>query len=63
MSGLRGGGALLRAQLGAGSPEGCVPAVCRPDAAIDPWLQDLWEKVLGPHPVPLNLDLSPPGVP
>ncbi|XP_037349979.1 NADPH-dependent diflavin oxidoreductase 1 [Talpa occidentalis] len=34
-----------------------------PDAAIDPWLQDLWEKVLGLHPVPSDLGVIPPGVP
>uniref|UniRef100_A0A8C2SL75 NADPH-dependent diflavin oxidoreductase 1 n=1 Tax=Capra hircus TaxID=9925 RepID=A0A8C2SL75_CAPHI len=52
-----GGSALLPVCLGDDQHE------LGPDAAIDPWLQDLWEKVLGPHPVPLNLDLSPPGVP
>ncbi|ELR46958.1 NADPH-dependent diflavin oxidoreductase 1 [Bos mutus] len=51
-----GGSALLPMCLGDDQHE------LGPDAAIDPWLQDLWEKVLGPHPVPLNLDLSPPGV-
>ncbi|EPY74428.1 NADPH-dependent diflavin oxidoreductase 1 isoform c [Camelus ferus] len=30
-----------------------------PDATIDPWLHNLWEKALGPHPVPLDL----PGIP
>ncbi|KAG8518621.1 NADPH-dependent diflavin oxidoreductase 1 [Galemys pyrenaicus] len=34
-----------------------------PDAAIDAWLQALWEKVLGLHPVPLDLGVIPPGVP
>nr|XP_020744065.1 NADPH-dependent diflavin oxidoreductase 1 [Odocoileus virginianus texanus] len=52
-----GGSALLPVCLGDDQHE------LGPDAAIDPWLQDLWEKVLGPHSVPLNLDLSPPGVP
>ncbi|XP_055255337.1 NADPH-dependent diflavin oxidoreductase 1 isoform X3 [Moschus berezovskii] len=52
-----GGSALLPVCLGDDQHE------LGPDAAIDPWLQDLWEKVLGPHPVPLNLDLGPPGVP
>lgn len=51
-----GGSALLPMCLGDDQHE------LGPDAAIDPWLQDLWEKVLGPHPVPLNPDLSPPGV-
>ncbi|XP_040081509.1 NADPH-dependent diflavin oxidoreductase 1 isoform X2 [Oryx dammah] len=51
-----GGSALLPVCLGDDQHE------LGPDAAIDPWLRDLWEKVLGPHPVPLNLDLSPPGV-
>lgn len=43
-----------------------TPAACplsRPDAAIDPWLHDLWEKVLGLHPVPVGLGVIPPGVP
>ncbi|OWK10673.1 NDOR1 [Cervus elaphus hippelaphus] len=52
-----GGSALLPVCLGDDQHE------LGPDAAVDPWLQDLWEKVLGPHSVPLNLDLSPPGVP
>ncbi|XP_027821864.1 NADPH-dependent diflavin oxidoreductase 1 isoform X6 [Ovis aries] len=52
-----GGSALLPVCLGDDQHE------LGPDAAIDPWLQDLWEKVLGPHPVPLNLGLNPPGVP
>ncbi|XP_048202619.1 NADPH-dependent diflavin oxidoreductase 1 isoform X2 [Perognathus longimembris pacificus] len=34
-----------------------------PDAAIDPWLGDLWEKVLGLYPVPRHLAMIPPGVP
>ncbi|XP_057577215.1 NADPH-dependent diflavin oxidoreductase 1 isoform X3 [Hippopotamus amphibius kiboko] len=34
-----------------------------PDAAIDPWLRDLWEKVLGPHAVPSDLDLTLSRVP
>lgn len=38
-------------------------SLSRPDAAIDPWLRDLWEKVLGLYPVPLDLGTIPPGVP
>ncbi|KAM5330720.1 NADPH-dependent diflavin oxidoreductase 1 isoform 1-T1 [Glossophaga mutica] len=34
-----------------------------PDAAIDPWLHNLWEKVLGLHPMPPGLSEIPPGVP
>ncbi|MBZ3888492.1 NADPH-dependent diflavin oxidoreductase 1 [Sciurus carolinensis] len=34
-----------------------------PDATIDPWLGDLWEKVLRLYPVPLDLPVIPPGVP
>ncbi|XP_012576608.1 PREDICTED: NADPH-dependent diflavin oxidoreductase 1 [Condylura cristata] len=34
-----------------------------PDAAIDPWLQDLWEKVLALQPAPPGLGVIPPGVP
>lgn len=54
---------LLQAKPGAGSPDQGARALCRPDATIDPWLHDLWEKVLGPHPLPLDLGLSPPGIP
>lgn len=39
----------------------CSPS--RPDAAIDPWLHDLWEKVLALYPVPLDLGVIPAGVP
>ncbi|KAM5298752.1 NADPH-dependent diflavin oxidoreductase 1 isoform 2-T2 [Ctenodactylus gundi] len=34
-----------------------------PDAAIDPWMGALWEKVLGLYPVPPGLPEIPPGVP
>ncbi|XP_049751989.1 NADPH-dependent diflavin oxidoreductase 1 isoform X2 [Elephas maximus indicus] len=34
-----------------------------PNAAIDPWLNDLWGKVLALHPVPPGLSMIPPGVP
>nr|XP_019612380.1 PREDICTED: NADPH-dependent diflavin oxidoreductase 1 isoform X1 [Rhinolophus sinicus] len=34
-----------------------------PDAAMDPWLHDLWEKVQALHPMPLGLSVIPPGVP
>nr|XP_060156091.1 NADPH-dependent diflavin oxidoreductase 1 isoform X4 [Globicephala melas] len=52
-----GGSALLPVCLGDDQHE------LGPDATIDPWLHDLWEKVLGPHPLPLDLGLSPPGIP
>ncbi|KAM9081766.1 NADPH-dependent diflavin oxidoreductase 1 isoform 1-T1 [Megaptera novaeangliae] len=52
-----GGSALLPVCLGDDQHE------LGPDATIDPWLHDLWEKVLGPHPLPLDLSLTPPGVP
>ncbi|KAM4850690.1 NADPH-dependent diflavin oxidoreductase 1 isoform X3 [Urocitellus parryii] len=34
-----------------------------PDAIIDPWLGDLWEKVLELYPVPIDLPVIPHGVP
>uniref|UniRef100_A0A8C9P780 NADPH-dependent diflavin oxidoreductase 1 n=1 Tax=Spermophilus dauricus TaxID=99837 RepID=A0A8C9P780_SPEDA len=34
-----------------------------PDAVIDPWLGDLWEKVLELYPVPIDLPVIPHGVP
>ncbi|XP_036892818.1 NADPH-dependent diflavin oxidoreductase 1 isoform X2 [Sturnira hondurensis] len=34
-----------------------------PDAAIDPWLHNLWEKVLGLQPMPPGLGVIPAGVP
>nr|XP_051694856.1 NADPH-dependent diflavin oxidoreductase 1 isoform X1 [Oryctolagus cuniculus] len=52
-----GGSALLPACLGDDQHE------LGPDAAIDPWLQSLWEKVLGLYPVPAGLAVIPPGVP
>ncbi|XP_054440733.1 NADPH-dependent diflavin oxidoreductase 1 isoform X2 [Pteronotus mesoamericanus] len=52
-----GGAALLPVCLGDDQHE------LGPDAAVDPWLRDLWEKVLGLHPVPLHLGVIPPGVP
>ncbi|XP_060464106.1 NADPH-dependent diflavin oxidoreductase 1 isoform X1 [Panthera onca] len=52
-----GGSALLPACLGDDQHE------LGPDAAIDPWLHDLWEKVLGLYPVPPDLGVIPPGVP
>ncbi|XP_014437549.1 NADPH-dependent diflavin oxidoreductase 1 isoform X6 [Tupaia chinensis] len=33
------------------------------DAAIDPWLRDLWERVLGLYPMPDGLTEISPGVP
>lgn len=35
----------------------------RPDAAIDPWLGDLWKKIMGLYPVPLDFPEIPLGVP
>ncbi|XP_039076662.1 NADPH-dependent diflavin oxidoreductase 1 isoform X4 [Hyaena hyaena] len=52
-----GGSALLPACLGDDQHE------LGPDAAIDPWLHDLWEKVLRLYPVPPDLGVIPPGVP
>ncbi|XP_005408650.1 PREDICTED: NADPH-dependent diflavin oxidoreductase 1 isoform X2 [Chinchilla lanigera] len=52
-----GGSALLPACLGDDQHE------LGPDAAIDPWLGALWEKVLGLYPVPLDLAAIPPEVP
>ncbi|KAM9642633.1 NADPH-dependent diflavin oxidoreductase 1 isoform 2-T2 [Trichechus inunguis] len=52
-----GGCALLPACLGDDQHE------LGPDAAIDPWLHDLWGKVLGLYPVPPGLSMIPPGVP
>ncbi|XP_004613420.2 NADPH-dependent diflavin oxidoreductase 1 isoform X1 [Sorex araneus] len=34
-----------------------------PDAAVDPWLQELWDKVLELYPPPLGLHVIPPGTP
>ncbi|KAM5184780.1 NADPH-dependent diflavin oxidoreductase 1 isoform 2-T2 [Callospermophilus lateralis] len=34
-----------------------------PDATIDPWLGDLWGKVLEFYPVPIDLPVIPHGVP
>lgn len=34
-----------------------------PDAAIDPWLQDLWDKVQELYPPPPGLSIIPPGTP
>ncbi|XP_069333246.1 NADPH-dependent diflavin oxidoreductase 1 isoform X5 [Eulemur rufifrons] len=52
-----GGSALLPMCLGDDQHE------LGPDAAIDPWLRDLWEKVLELCPVPRDLPVIPPGVP
>ncbi|KAM9207596.1 NADPH-dependent diflavin oxidoreductase 1 isoform 4-T4 [Dugong dugon] len=52
-----GGCALLPACLGDDQHE------LGPDAAIDPWLHNLWGKVLGLYPVPPGLSMIPPGVP
>ncbi|XP_044120371.1 NADPH-dependent diflavin oxidoreductase 1 isoform X1 [Neovison vison] len=52
-----GGRALLPVCLGNDQHE------LGPDAAIDPWLHDLWEKVLALYPVPLDLGVIPAGVP
>ncbi|XP_012639928.1 NADPH-dependent diflavin oxidoreductase 1 isoform X2 [Microcebus murinus] len=52
-----GGSALLPVCLGDDQHE------LGPDAAVDPWLRDLWEKVLKLCPVPRGLAVIPPGVP
>ncbi|KAM6183994.1 NADPH-dependent diflavin oxidoreductase 1 [Erethizon dorsatum] len=52
-----GGSALLPACLGDDQHE------LGPDAAVDPWLGALWEKVLGLYPVSLDLTEIPLGVP
>ncbi|XP_006737436.1 NADPH-dependent diflavin oxidoreductase 1 isoform X1 [Leptonychotes weddellii] len=52
-----GGRALLPVCLGDDQHE------LGPDAAVDPWLHDLWGKVLGLYPVPLDLGTIPAGVP
>ncbi|XP_053418356.1 NADPH-dependent diflavin oxidoreductase 1 isoform X13 [Nycticebus coucang] len=52
-----GGSALLPPCLGDDQHE------LGPDAAIDPWLQDLWVKVLELYPVPQGLTVIPAGVP
>ncbi|XP_070374335.1 NADPH-dependent diflavin oxidoreductase 1 isoform X2 [Equus asinus] len=52
-----GGSALLPMCLGDDQHE------LGPDAAIDPWLHDLWKKVLDLHPVPLDLGIIPTGIP
>ncbi|XP_055456219.1 NADPH-dependent diflavin oxidoreductase 1 isoform X3 [Psammomys obesus] len=52
-----GGNALLPPCLGDDQHE------LGPDAAIDPWLRDLWEKIMGLYPVPLDFPEIPPGVP
>ncbi|XP_004593477.2 NADPH-dependent diflavin oxidoreductase 1 [Ochotona princeps] len=52
-----GGSALLPACLGDDQHE------LGPDAAMDPWLHDLWGKVLPLLPVPPGLAVIPPGVP
>nr|KAF6434019.1 NADPH dependent diflavin oxidoreductase 1 [Molossus molossus] len=52
-----GGAALLPVCLGDDQHE------LGPDAAIDPWLHDLWEKVLELCPMPLGLSVIPPEVP
>ncbi|XP_053229585.1 NADPH-dependent diflavin oxidoreductase 1 isoform X1 [Podarcis raffonei] len=33
-----------------------------PDAAVDPWLADLWEKILALYPLPAGLDILSPDV-
>ncbi|XP_045659679.1 NADPH-dependent diflavin oxidoreductase 1 isoform X1 [Ursus americanus] len=52
-----GGRALLPVCLGDDQHE------LGPDAAVDPWLRDLWDKVLGLYPVPVDLGMIPAGVP
>ncbi|XP_023371965.1 NADPH-dependent diflavin oxidoreductase 1 isoform X1 [Otolemur garnettii] len=52
-----GGSALLPPCLGDDQHE------LGPDAAIDPWLRDLWVRVLELYPVPQGLTVIPAGVP
>ncbi|XP_063643432.1 NADPH-dependent diflavin oxidoreductase 1 isoform X3 [Pan troglodytes] len=52
-----GGSALLPVCLGDDQHE------LGPDAAVDPWLRDLWDRVLGLYPPPPGLAEIPPGVP
>ncbi|XP_016042948.1 NADPH-dependent diflavin oxidoreductase 1 isoform X2 [Erinaceus europaeus] len=52
-----GGSALLPVCLGDDQHE------LGPDAAVDPWLHELWEKVLRLYPILPGLDVIPPGVP
>ncbi|XP_031225172.1 NADPH-dependent diflavin oxidoreductase 1 isoform X1 [Mastomys coucha] len=52
-----GGSALLQPCLGDDQHE------LGPDAAIDPWVGDLWEKIMVMYPVPLNIPEIPHGVP
>ncbi|XP_011904265.1 PREDICTED: NADPH-dependent diflavin oxidoreductase 1 isoform X3 [Cercocebus atys] len=52
-----GGSALLPVCLGDDQHE------LGPDAAVDPWLRDLWDRVLGLLPPPPDLAEIPPGVP
>ena len=34
------------------SSEHNIIFICRPDAVVDPWLKQLWEKVLKMYPLP-----------
>ncbi|XP_029329878.1 NADPH-dependent diflavin oxidoreductase 1 isoform X3 [Mus caroli] len=52
-----GGSALLPPCLGDDQHE------LGPDAAIDPWVGDLWEKIMVMYPVPLDIPEIPHGVP
>uniref|UniRef100_A0A2K5X3Z8 NADPH-dependent diflavin oxidoreductase 1 n=1 Tax=Macaca fascicularis TaxID=9541 RepID=A0A2K5X3Z8_MACFA len=52
-----GGSALLPVCLGDDQHE------LGPDAAVDPWLRDLWDRVLSLLPPPPDLAEIPPGVP
>ncbi|GAB1286053.1 NADPH-dependent diflavin oxidoreductase 1 [Apodemus speciosus] len=52
-----GGNALLPPCLGDDQHE------LGPDAAIDPWVGDLWEKIMVMYPVPLDIPEIPHGVP
>ncbi|XP_049637934.1 NADPH-dependent diflavin oxidoreductase 1 [Suncus etruscus] len=52
-----GANALLPACLGDDQHE------LGPDAAIDPWLQELWDKVQELYPPPPGLSVIPPGTP
>lgn len=53
----------LAAPSGSGQQRPMPMLSLRPDAAIDPWLGDLWKKIMGLYPVPLDFPEIPLGVP
>lgn len=53
----------LAPHLGSGQQRPIPVLSPSPDAAIDPWLGDLWKKILGLYPVPLDFPEIPHGVP